>query len=413
MTKTKTSEVVKSVHYANARLRLEKLGVTDFQIWLIEEAEERHFEGSPAKGYRIQSEIYDPRGELEWAKHLQRAGIVERIGDRYWLTRDGESFRENLLIHKPGREPANLPAVASFEEQMDVDLFRDGLLKTVGKIYWFWANHDLVKERRMQEWLREFQDGQKEIDEAIAAILAPRDPIIVQPKQEPNPYWTEEHQRKQNDDYWATGGAAFWFNPRGILAEPTPAPDWWEMPEYKPKVVIPKLTDDVVEKSLLPPPATGPKGEQGPPGLPEGLRHATEEEIAEKRREKALDELFAELDHLNEVEDEFYDSEDWYEEVMASKAAMSKKAVARNLPGLPYVRQSSKTGLFIVEYNNEVHGFPNQGEANQFLNVIRAAERERIKHAERAKLEQEERAYRRQVQDDLIKAAKRKIKHGK
>lgn len=410
MSEIDAEEVVKSVRYQNVRIKLEKMGITDYQTWLLETAREAQFDNrASGKGYKIQDHEYDGH-HLNWAKTMMKVNLVDVNGSSYWLTSKGLKFREELLANKTapqGRMTGKYDVVKrdDFDEKMDVDLFRDGLLATAGKIYWFWTNRDLIKERQMQAWLKEFQEGQAEIDKAIAAILAPRETPIVPHVQQENPYWSEEMQRKQNDLYWMTDGIAFWLNPRGLLADPTPAPDWWSPPlDYQPKVTLPDFTDKILEASLLPPPTDA---------LPAGMVKASDEEIRTKQEEKAretmLDELIYELDKLNDPElvDEFYDAEDWYEEIESRKA---HKTLTVHNSQLPSITRNSNQSLFIVEFENEVRGFPTAGEAQHWINIMSHAKR--LKDAEeRARREAAEaKRIRNAIQDDLIRQAKKKIR---
>lgn len=270
-------EVVDAVRYNEAVARLKRLNCTDYQIHLLETAEYCHF-GEDLNGKSIMRLALTTGKDPNWpqhhinaVKHLMNLGYIEDDGKSYvyWLTRDGKSHHENLRAYSPAITKQEV-VERKIEDNLDINLGRDGLLSTASKLWWTWTHGDEIKQFRWEQWIKEFQEGQEEIDKAVAAILAPRDPIIVQPQKRDNPYWTEEMQRKQNDLYWMGGGTAFWLNPRGVLAEPTPAPEWWTPPlDYQPKAMLPSPEDDLVERSLLAPPTpakglTGPKGDTGP-----------------------------------------------------------------------------------------------------------------------------------------------------
>jgi hypothetical protein len=80
----------------------------------------------------------------------------------------------------------------------------------------------------------------------VAKFLEEEGPVVSSTS------WTEEQQRAINDLYWMNT-MAFWLNPRGPLADVTPAPSWWKIPEnYKSKsqALLTALNDDVVTRSL-------------------------------------------------------------------------------------------------------------------------------------------------------------------
>ena len=279
-------EVVNAVRYNEAVARLKKLRCTDYQIHLLEEAVYCHYDHD-INGKSIMKLALTVEKDPNWPdhhinaiKHLMSLGYIDDQNGKsrlYWLTRDGQSHHDALKAYSPAVTKQEV-VERKIEDNLDVNLGRDGLLATASKLWWVWTHGDEIKQFRWEQWIKEFQDGQEEIDKAVAAILAPRDPIILPPQTRENPYWTEEMQRKQNDLYWMSEGVAFWLNPRGLLADPTPAPDWWTPPlDYQPKVMLPSPEDDIVERSLLAPP------------MPAGLVKATQEEIDEKYRQKALE----------------------------------------------------------------------------------------------------------------------------
>jgi len=238
---------LQAIAYSDARERLTRLGVTDYDIWLIEMAEEIIY--PKTSRYRIRDHEYEPRGEVKCMKRLCDLGITKRcsVSHRYWLTRDGESFRANLLIHRPKEKDPEV------QDRTNVKLSRDGLALTLGKLWYIWKHRREFQAKRHQAWLEEFSQNQEAIDQAVREILLLNSKVyIAPPPKKVSGWWTEEMQRQQNDLYWMTPGA-FWLNPHGALAEPTPAPDWWKAPAYTPKVQIPNLVDDVVENSLKAP----------------------------------------------------------------------------------------------------------------------------------------------------------------
>lgn len=378
-------ETVRAVRYQNTWLQMADLGLSDYQIDLIQNAE--GVAGAwpdNVRSYVIRAHLYDPRGEVESMKNMKRLNIVSvREDGRYWLTGKGELYRKALVENLPEvKAPKiNLPVVV--EDQMDINLGRDGLMVTASKFWYVWTHRDEIRAARDKKWLEGFQNGQKEIDEAITKILEPREPIVLKPEPKVNPYWSEAQQRKNNDLYWMTPDA-FWLNPRGILAEPTPAPDWWTVPEnYQPKVYIPLSTDELVDQSLLPPPTVGPQGVTGFPGI----RQATAEEIAAKHRQKSadmvIDEILAELDRLDAEQDLDY--------------AEYEYSIAKNF---------DHHDLVMVQYGDEVAGFPTAQEANLWL----AAKKQAARMAEQQAYVDENRRQQKLAQDRLLQAAKAKVR---
>lgn len=112
--------------------------------------------------------------------------------------------------------------------------------------------------------------------------------------------WTLEQQREMNDLYWESNGLAFWLNPAGVLADATPAPEWWVRP-VRQVLHNPQPVEDIVSLSLQPPEGYVPPLD---PNTPYGFIPASPEEIAEKYREKeaeynnsgAIDEILKALD---------------------------------------------------------------------------------------------------------------------
>jgi hypothetical protein len=112
--------------------------------------------------------------------------------------------------------------------------------------------------------------------------------------------WTLEQQREMNDLYWESNGLAFWLNPAGVLADTTPAPEWWVRP-VRQVLHNPQPVEDIVSLSLQPPEGYVPPLD---PNTPYGFIPASPEEIAEKYREKeaeynnggAIDEILEALD---------------------------------------------------------------------------------------------------------------------
>lgn len=468
-------EVVNAVHYNNAVARLKKLRCTDYQIHLLESAVFCHY-GHDIDGKSImklaltvEKDAHWPNHHIEAIKHLMGLGYIDDQEGKsrlYWLTRDGQSHHDALKAYSPAITKQEV-VERKIEDNLDVNLGRDGLLTTASKLWWVWTNGDKIKQFRWEQWIKEFQEGQEEIDKAVAAILAPRDPIILPPQTRENPYWSEEAQRKQNDLYWMSGGVAFWLNPRGLLADPTPAPEWWTPPvDYQPLVQLPNPDDDIVERSLM---APEPKFVQASPeevaakyrrkeleyeaelkmeeAMMERVKHEpewlcgeanwnqpgqriwgfdTQEEVnrwigsRKKQRkgytvarkgsisytellecffgpqganvswvlrrdvnkaETVLDEILAELEAM----DDHYDYQDWHEEYQIRKADNQRRANFRK--GEPMrVDRARGDHFFMVEFNNEVRGFTDKAEADEWIRIHKEEQRIRIAQLEAEKM---------------------------
>ena len=295
MSEISARDVLSAARRAIAIRTMEDMGLTEYDISLIQHAEAVDYLGASIK-YRIQDLRYDSRGETETAKRLFAEDLAEVRNDRYWLTKQGEKLHHDLLAlssdrklpkHVMASPAANLPVkVENVEEQMDINLGRDGLMETCSKLVWIMSNRDTIEQFKAQQFVEQFKNSQNEINKIVAAINAPRAPIVLPPVEEDSPLWTEEMQRAQNDLYWMSDGKAFWLNPNGVLADPVPAPEWWSPPKnYQPFEYEPKLS--VAERSLLALPI-----EAVATDLPPGLVKATPEEIARKHREKYAEEHY-------------------------------------------------------------------------------------------------------------------------
>lgn len=378
MSEIDAEAMIKAVQYGNARERLIKRGITEYQIYLLETAihcaRKVGEQCEIALALTIQKDSHWPEDHVEAVKSLINHGYVETTKDssRYWLTprggdihtslesnlpkgrRNGETAEQTLrrcgcsesdiallaqandtgfgwailishsddnrhqlkdqvgrlvylnLVRKDPRDngyelfyflsdrgqefrdrmakerknkKTTAVAVVSPELNGDLNLSRDGLMVTASKLWYLWTHRKEIKAQKHQEWLVEFAAGQGALDDTIAEILRPREPIILPPQTRSNPYWSEEMQRKQNDLYWINKGAAFWLNPHGLFAPETPAPNWWVEPDYTPKVQVADTLDSVVEASLLPPPTA----HQTAPNV----RPMNQRELAEHRAHKA------------------------------------------------------------------------------------------------------------------------------
>ena len=338
---------------------------------------------------------------------------------------------------------------STVERQTDIDLARDGLLTTCSKLFWVWNNKEAIQDKRRKEFLEDFQKGQQDIDEALHRIATSEQRVarllIEQgPPPAPKSTWTEEQQRAQNDLYWMGGQAAFWLNPRGLFADPTPAPEWWSPPvDYKSltqRHLTERQEDDVVALSLLAPPAKEEVNVERPAWLGRhdgtGVVYAlhTQEEVnafcgarkfegvgytvskeygihsgpsylelfdiykkqgwivpalpedirakrEEKTREMMLDELLAELENIGEPGAKGDPGFDaWNEAHKVEEPKGGKIRTGTNRKG--QVVPVSKDGLFLVEWGNTVRGFPNRLEAETFIGEQRTLAQQKMAQQE-------------------------------
>ena len=285
--------LIRGCTYVKAIKLLEEKGLTEWALQVLMDYEEiKTPPGYALTKRRCEYWPDDHTNDIMSLAKKQLIAINSRQGDRfYWVTSKGINLA-NVLKSIYRKEPEFLPmkveAVDPIKFNTDLNISRDGLLMTVSKLFWCFTNRKAMRQKQLEDWLVEFQESQGDIDKAIIKILSPRDLEILEHKPVVNPYWTEAMQREQNDNYWLVP-SAFWLNPRGIDAEPTPAPDWWTAPKYEPKVKIASNIDSIVEASLLPPP---------PEFVP-----TNPEVVVEKHRKKAddecIDELLYELEQIN------------------------------------------------------------------------------------------------------------------
>jgi hypothetical protein len=191
----------------------------------------------------------------------------------YWYTPLGKKFhnmiqtaqlkqldsQKNNLVRASSDAPA--PTPPSLEEQQDISLSRDGLVETCSKLWWLWVNGDTIRQAQQARQLKEFTEGHALVEQACQDIATSEQRVsrkLLEAKPTaPQRTWSEEEQRRLNDMYWMSDKSAFWLNPHGELAEPTPAPDWWSPPQDLRSITaerIALLVDDTVDRSLLPPP---------------------------------------------------------------------------------------------------------------------------------------------------------------
>lgn len=287
MAEVDAGAVYKAVHYRNIKTCLNDMGLDDFDISLIENAEEvKH--PVLVNGLRIQDITYDPRGEMETMKRLRNRGMVFTLhgailDDPYFLSSKAIAYRKSLREHAPKRkDPRN-------EDKTDISLTRDGLLTTASKLWWVWTHGDQIREQKQAQQYLEFIKGHNAIEEALQHIATSEQRVSRQlienpPQSKLDSSWTVDMQRASNDRYWASGNSAFWLNPNAyrdgkfdLMAEALPAPEWWSAPEYKSKYELPDY-NKVLDEALLPPPT-----------MESLVRQATPEEIEQHRREKYAD----------------------------------------------------------------------------------------------------------------------------
>lgn len=259
---------------------LRQKGITDYQIDMIRTAVVRQLfntDGTSAPKYCLRdnykpSEDFDH--EIEAIKNLKRHGYLwtDRHKEHWWLTGKGMGVWKDLeyyntteatipVVHSGSQNTAAQTQMINKQtDNLDVDLNRDGIVKTCSKLWWIWSNKELIEQRAKQKQLDEFTAGHATIEEAVQMIATSEQRVarkLLEQVPEKAPiYWTEAEQRKQNDIYWMSPNA-FWLNPRGALAAPTPAPEWWVEPEDYRSMTARRLaavTDDTVDLSLLPPP---------------------------------------------------------------------------------------------------------------------------------------------------------------
>lgn len=370
----------KSTHKA-----LRNDGLTSYQINMLAEAVRSNF---MTKNQNTRNAIWIPKmrltsewqfsgdmkQEMECIRNLEKRGFifVSPENDNYWwLTKKGFNATISLRGGVEPTENTNLPAVqnqAPIEEKLDISLNRDGLMLTASKLIWGWFNQDKVKDFRFKQMVDSVQVGQEQLEQAVHLIATAEQRVARQLAEQGPPKitqtaWTEEQQRHQNDMYWLTGQSCFWLNPAGLLADPTPAPEWWTPPAYHSATqarIEQDRQDDVVARSLLAPPSD----------VPAGFRKATKEEIEEKNRHKVLDELIASLEEIPTEEDSY---EEWLERYDVNQHRYVKERVKTGRR-LNRVNQT-KHQLYMVEFGSTVRGFETKHEAQRWLESQKAKAR--------------------------------------
>lgn len=368
-----------------ARKSLRSAGLTDYQINMLAEAVRSNF---MAKNQNSRNAVWIPKmrlasewqfsgdmkQEMECIRNLEKRGFifVSPENDSYWwLTKKGFSAVVSLRGDKEPTKTANLPAVqnqAPIEEKLDISLNRDGLMLTASKLIWGLFNQDKVKDFRFKQMVDSVQAGQEQLEQAVHLIATAEQRVARQLAEQGPPKvsqsaWTEEQQRYQNDMYWLTGQSCFWLNPAGLLADPTPAPEWWTPPVYHSATqarIEQDRQDDVVARSLLAPPSD----------VPAGFRKATQEEIEEKNRHKVLDELLASLEELSTEEDSY---EEWLERYDVKQHRFVRERVKTGRRA-NQVNQTNHQ-LYMVEFNSTVRGFETKEEAQRWLESQQAKAR--------------------------------------
>lgn len=447
--------------YQTLRRELRKKGITDYQIDMIRTSEPRklyNIDGTWQNKYCLGDQFRPEKDydhEIEAVKNLHKRGYIwtDRRQDYWFLTKTGINTRNDLEYHNPTEEtlpvvkPQNVARDHMVDEQTNINLGRDGLMTTCSKLWWVWNNKDAVEDKRRKEFLEEFQRGQDQIDECLQMIATSEQRVARKlieqgPPPAPKSIWTEEQQRAQNDLYWLGGGVAFWLNPKGLLANATPAPEWWSPPvDYKSltaRHLEERKEDDVVALSLLAPPSKEEKkanypewlGKHDRTGVVYGLNTQAEvdafigarrfegvgytvskyygvhsgpsyyelydiyvkqgmlvpalpEDIQakhdDKAREAMLDELLDELTKLGDADKDSYDV--WDKSVTRDKRGNTKIRT-----GIRKNTVNPAANLFIVEFDNVVRGFDSKLEADTWLGEQRTFRQQEAMKQEEQKL---------------------------
>jgi hypothetical protein len=252
-------DLIRGLTLAKAKKVLAKRGISEDQINLILNAKEVSLQEGSFTRQWIDTRKMDILS-VDIVLDLIKKGLVfqSKPGGEFYLSKDGLTLWDTLRhCNKPSVEIKK--DVAYY---LDIDLSRDGLITTCKKIGWLLKNNTEVKAYREQLFLENLAADQKLLDNTLN-LIATSEQRVARQLIEQGPTvvarnWTEEQQRAQNDLYWLTDSlSAFWLNPHGMLAEPTPAPDWWSPPlNYQSAVQhhLEKIKEnDVVGNSLLPP----------------------------------------------------------------------------------------------------------------------------------------------------------------
>lgn len=446
-------ELIRGMSWKQASKALDERGLTQFQIGMvINSAQTKLSKTVSAWVLDYTCDPKWPNDDIEAIRNLRKLGLVDITDNsHYVLTAAGRQLREALkVIHDHAKE------VTGVNYNTDISLSRDGLMTTCSKIAWVLTNREAIQAHRMEQFLKEFSEGQAKIDKALHGIATAEQRVARQlleqgPPVIDNSYWTEEDQRAQNDVYWMSGGLAFWLNPMGALADPTPAPDWWSPPvnyqSLAQQHIAARLENDVVAKSLLAPPdpaqpewlclnkvssivygmdqqvdvdrfigARKHIGEgftvcrKNSPSYDElfeiykrqgNIVPALAEDIAAKYDEKAkemiLDELLAELDAYDD--DDCDDFESWNaKHEVAKPKNYDKIRTGSSRKGA--IVTASYGNLFMVEFDGIVRGFNNRLEAETYIGEQRTLIQQR---AEAQKVAEEKRQRQKQLQMNKVK----------
>jgi hypothetical protein len=253
----------------------ERHGLSEWQVDLIRTAESAKLisskNGKWINGFKLYKDV-DPlwpdAHTNDIVTLLQKKLVFIFENQYYLLTEQGVELRNNLQACYVVQKSKNLATVMPNSEKeivdyyTDVDLSRDGLITTLGKMWWVAVNRQMVKDVRLQDQITEYQKNQGEMEKKLQLIQTSEQRVAREleeqgPLKITNSLWTVEQQRQQNDLYWMNP-EAFFLNPNGPLAEPLPAPEWWSPPvNYQPAAMrhLRQLeADDIVAQSLLAPP---------------------------------------------------------------------------------------------------------------------------------------------------------------
>lgn len=347
----KYHDFIRGMKWELAVKTLKKIGISEYQTDLIRNAFWVDYGKAGWYGSRLMldydSVVNDADGDIEAVRNLKKRGLVQptTTSGKYYLTEDGQELWRALgyCYQTKNYDTSKETGVSYY---LDINMSRDGLLGTCKKINWLLRNRSAVKNYRTELFLQNLQTDQKQLDntlnmiatseQRVARKLIEQGPLVIEN------YWTEEQQRAQNDLYWSTDSlSAFWLNPMGILAEPTPAPDWWSPPlDYQSKtqqLIAAQQANDVVARSLV-----------APPVLPK----------PEKSLEELLDEVITELESLGNGVDSY---DDWAQ----SYYAKSKSKTSDDKNNGPKI--TSTGNLFKVVDGDDIKWFGNYRAAHNFV----------------------------------------------
>ena len=407
---------IRGCRWPKAMKRLDQRGITEYMAMLIADAVKVN-EGLVIADFEVEE------NEIGAIQTLRNFDLIMPAGNHYWLTSEGTDLWQNLRAARPSKPIAIEDRIltdeakheAPSEDKLDINWGRDGLLSTTSKLMWGWFNPDELAALRMAKSAREYVEGHQQIEEAIQMIASSEQRVarrlIEQPIEinKPNEWWTEEMQRAQNDKYWASNGVAFWLNPLGLLADPTPAPEWWSPPKEEPKLITVHKT--VEELSLL-----------APPKAPIDEVLETLEKMGEVRAEKdriyyknmlqkditrgvslvdndavtqAQIDLAARYIGFGRCDGRVYafehdrEVEVW---LQATKGMGHTYAARGTLTYGPLLREYEEqqneeldedNGFVILHFGDKVQGFPSRKAANLYIAAQKKAERDRVRQLEK------------------------------